>query len=321
MTFTQKVGGHRNQEEAVHQDRIMSRTLIKAVGAGTALTLALAPAALAGNGNGQTPPGQEKEAAPAAAPPAHAPAHGVRGTSPQTAPKAKKAKPAPPAHAPAHGRRSAQKPPSPQRAASQTAPTPKQDRSKTTPSRGNSAIAHERVTFCHATGSATNPYVEITTSRSAVIHAHDDHQDGRDIIPAPAGGCPAEEAPAATGAQQRSGARDVPATPVTPAGTPTVERMADVLAAPGPADTQTLAPIALTHELVPEKGESAVLGATASSAPESDAAEAAPRGEVATVDAEGGLPFTGLELLVVVAAGIAALLAGFALHRASATRS
>ena len=300
----------------------MSRTLIKAVGAGTALTLALAPAAFAGNGNGQTPPGQAKqEAAPAAAPPAHAPAHGVRGTSPQTAPKAKKAKPAPPAHAPAHGRRGAQKPATPQRTASKSAPTPKQDRSQPTPSRGNSAIAHERVTFCHATGSATNPYVEITTSRSAVIHAHDDHQDGRDIIPAPAGGCPGQEEQAPVAAQQRSGVRPAQGLPAVP-GTPSVERMESVLAAPVPTTPEALpGPAALTHELVPESEQHGVLAATASSAPEGEAAEAAPRGEVATVDAEGGLPFTGLELLFVIAAGVAALLAGFALHRASATRS
>lgn len=46
-----------------------------------------------------------------------------------------------------------------------------------------------KVTLCHATGSSTNPYVEITVSENAV-HAHARHQDGRDIIPAPAGGCP-----------------------------------------------------------------------------------------------------------------------------------
>jgi pyocin large subunit-like protein len=46
-----------------------------------------------------------------------------------------------------------------------------------------------KVTICHATGSATNPYVEITISVNAVA-AHERHQDGRDIIPAPAGGCP-----------------------------------------------------------------------------------------------------------------------------------
>jgi len=46
-----------------------------------------------------------------------------------------------------------------------------------------------KTTFCHATGSATNPYVTITTSNNA-LPAHTRHQDGRDIIPAPGGGCP-----------------------------------------------------------------------------------------------------------------------------------
>lgn len=51
------------------------------------------------------------------------------------------------------------------------------------------ASAAEKVTICHATGSATNPYVQITISDSAV-EAHRRHQDREDIIPAPATGCP-----------------------------------------------------------------------------------------------------------------------------------
>jgi hypothetical protein len=45
--------------------------------------------------------------------------------------------------------------------------------------------------ICHATGSASNPYVEITISNNAV-EAHRHHQDREDIIPAPQGGCPGE---------------------------------------------------------------------------------------------------------------------------------
>ncbi len=42
-----------------------------------------------------------------------------------------------------------------------------------------------RVTLCHATKSATNPYVVITVDPNSVItQGHDQHQDGRDIIPA-----------------------------------------------------------------------------------------------------------------------------------------
>ncbi len=45
----------------------------------------------------------------------------------------------------------------------------------------------EKITICHATGSAKNPYVEITIDSNG-LHGHDGHEN--DIIPAPAGGCP-----------------------------------------------------------------------------------------------------------------------------------
>ena len=41
-----------------------------------------------------------------------------------------------------------------------------------------------KTTICHATGSETNPYVQITVSDNALA-AHSRHQGGRDIIPAP----------------------------------------------------------------------------------------------------------------------------------------
>ena len=44
-----------------------------------------------------------------------------------------------------------------------------------------------KVTICHATGSASNPYVQITISQNAVRegkgHNRDGHQAGEDIIP------------------------------------------------------------------------------------------------------------------------------------------
>jgi hypothetical protein len=49
--------------------------------------------------------------------------------------------------------------------------------------------ANDNVTICHATRSASHPYVLITVSKSA-LPAHRDHQDRRDLIPAPAKGCP-----------------------------------------------------------------------------------------------------------------------------------
>lgn len=48
---------------------------------------------------------------------------------------------------------------------------------------GDGAV--QKITFCHATGSASNPYVRLTTSVRAFSQAgHLDHQDGRDIYPA-----------------------------------------------------------------------------------------------------------------------------------------
>ncbi len=51
----------------------------------------------------------------------------------------------------------------------------------------------KKITICHATGSATNPYVEITVSINTAtgLHGHEGHPD--DIIPAPATGCPEPE--------------------------------------------------------------------------------------------------------------------------------
>jgi hypothetical protein len=63
---------------------------------------------------------------------------------------------------------------------------------------GSSHAKAGKVTLCHATGSATNPYVEITISANALA-AHQRHQDGRDIYPAPAGGCPGGTSPSGGG--------------------------------------------------------------------------------------------------------------------------
>ena len=46
-----------------------------------------------------------------------------------------------------------------------------------------------KVTICHRTGSAKNPYVEITVSVNATSDGHGTHAG--DLIPAPQGGCPA----------------------------------------------------------------------------------------------------------------------------------
>lgn len=47
---------------------------------------------------------------------------------------------------------------------------------------------NEKITLCHATGSVTNPYVEITVSVAGATNGHAKHLE--DIIPAPLEGCP-----------------------------------------------------------------------------------------------------------------------------------
>jgi hypothetical protein len=48
-------------------------------------------------------------------------------------------------------------------------------------------VTGDKITICHATGSKTNPYVEITVSVNG-LNGHGKHQG--DIIPMPEGGCP-----------------------------------------------------------------------------------------------------------------------------------
>ena len=74
--------------------------------------------------------------------------------------------------------------------------------------------AEAKVTICHHTGSSQNPYVEITVSTDA-LPAHAAHGD---IIPAPAGGCPAAGTP---GPSSTAGASSPTSTPTAaPSGTP-----------------------------------------------------------------------------------------------------
>ncbi|HEX8217615.1 MAG TPA: hypothetical protein VF914_00230 [Chloroflexia bacterium] len=68
-------------------------------------------------------------------------------------------------------------------------PTDTPESATETPVATNTLPSENKVKICHATGSETNPYVEIEISESA-IPAHEDHQWGEDIIPMPAGGCP-----------------------------------------------------------------------------------------------------------------------------------
>jgi hypothetical protein len=93
------------------------------------------------------------------------------------------------------------------------------------------------VTICHATGQASNPYVELTIRRSR-LPEHRRHAN--DIIPAPAGGCPAQSAEDDSGAPAPPRKRPRPAPTATPAPAST------------PAPATAVAPAAATPAAAPE---------------------------------------------------------------------
>jgi hypothetical protein len=59
----------------------------------------------------------------------------------------------------------------------------------------SSAVKLPKYTICHATGSETNPYVEITISGNALYHHLLLHQDGADFILGYGQSCPGNPPP------------------------------------------------------------------------------------------------------------------------------
>ena len=189
-----------------------------------------------------------------------------------------------------------------------------------------------RTTICHATGSDKNPFVVITTANPAVINAHRHHHGGTDIVPAPGEGCPQPGAPVeAPGAATADGDRAALGTPRA-----VTASSFDAPAAETPAPTGTVRRVAVgvgssiirvvdgERIVMPDVERQGVLGdaatvddrdvlaQTADTGPREDA-EVTP----ATAADNGGLPFTGLQTLLLALIGAGALLAGIALHRAS----
>lgn len=126
-----------------------------------------------------------------------------------------------------------------------------------------------KITICHATGSETNPYVEITISVNG-LNGHGGHHDGADIVPAPAGGCPETVAGSDPAREQRGAA--------------------------GP-DRDPRGAVA---------GEQASGDDSLASAPLSEGDESATCDPAS--DSEGTLPFTGIDLiwLLLIGAGLVA---------------
>jgi hypothetical protein len=150
-------------------------------------------------------------------------------------------------------------------------------------SEGNS---QGKITICHATGSATNPYVLITISVNG-LNGHDGH-DG-DIIPAPEGGCPEEEVEVEGSVVQQE---EVEATPT----------LAEVLGS-----------FFVKEDAATAVEDTMVLGSSIS-APSEDADAASPAPRSARV-LGAVLPFTGAGLVWFLVLAAALLLGGLFLTR------
>lgn len=168
-----------------------------------------------------------------------------------------------------------------------------------------------KTTICHATGSATNPYVAITISDNA-LPAHARHQDGRDLIPAPAGGCP--QAAAAAPARRDAGAID---------GAPAEAESAPEAAA-RTAATAPAVPLPGTVALA-ERGQVRGVFIAGDAFPrlrealtEPPSTERRETGASAPRAVRGGeLPFTGLEALLLALSGLALVLFGILVRHVS----
>jgi hypothetical protein len=180
-----------------------------------------------------------------------------------------------------------------------------------------------KTTICHATGSATNPYVEITISNNA-LPAHERHQDGRDIVPAPADGCPSAAAqPVLTPTALQT---LTPPTETLAGQAPTPQSgvlgVSETSTAPQETTKQTVTAdssndIAPQHAVLGERVSRGVSRSATRSVTRRSNAPAALRTLPAESSSSGStLPFTGLDLGIVAAIGAAMLLAGFALNRA-----
>jgi len=160
---------------------------------------------------------------------------------------------------------------------------------------------HGKVYVCHATGSATNPYVLIHISLNGWLHGHSRHQDGRDILLGDkAGPCPTAAVSTTTTTTPIT-----TTTPVTTTSTVAATTTVETTTTTATTTTTTAAAAALAPPPSSPSSASGVKGASktiaapaaASTKPGSGVLGAAKTlGRTATT---GTLPFTGLQLWIV----------------------
>jgi hypothetical protein len=178
---------------------------------------------------------------------------------------------------------------------------------------GNSKL--HKVTICHATGSTSNPYVVITVDVHA-LKAHTQHQDGRDVIPAPSGGCPAASSGGGTTTTGTTGTTTTGTTTTgttttgttttgttTTTGSTTTGGVAGV-STPPPGGHSAGSPQPSVQG-GPQGGPAGVLGVTT---------------RLGTAARSGTLPFTGVPLWLAALAAAGLLAAGVGLRRTAQQR-
>jgi hypothetical protein len=301
--FTQMRGPSTQGEIEMTLSRMSAATVLAAV-------LAATPA-LADKGgvpNGGDGSGNPNAAQPATPANPGEPGDGAQPATPaQPAPKQdepKKAKKAHPAH-PAKPKQAKR----PKKAHPEHPAKPGKPATSEAPPADNPHAKAGKTTICHSTGSDTNPYVTITVSDNA-LKAHARHHDGRDIIPAPAGGCPAP----AEQAQQHE--QEQPAT--APAGEQSTPPSGDAPASTQAEGTEGVAtPRGIFGAANSVPAVIGVLGASATSPADAPASSDAvlPAAEATATRGVAGLPFTGMDLALMLIVGLGLVLAGIALRR------
>jgi len=189
----------------------------------------------------------------------------------------------------------------------------------------------KEVYVCHATGSATNPYVLIRISLNGWLSGHARHQDGRDILlgdkPGP---CPtaSTQSAAATTAPTTTGVTTTTAATTTTTAATTTTTAAATTTTTSSTTTTTKAAASLrssTSTPPPPSGSGGVLGA--SKTLHAPSAHHAPGGvlgvakTLGTSATSGTLPFTGLRLWIFGVIALGLIGAGLAMRLVAGRRT